>query len=74
MTKSADKPTITNLEVMPKITKTTRSEAEARKTAEPIKFILDLETRDVVGWLYRWNTGALVPMWKNGKRENVIYE
>ena len=59
---------------MPKVSKTTRSESEARKTAEPIKFILDQETRDVVGWLYKWNTGALVPMWKDGKCENVIYE
>ncbi len=60
-------------ETMP-TTKTTVREAKQRQTAEPIKFILDRETRAVVGWLYKWNTGALVPMWKDGKRQNVIYE
>ena len=55
-------------------TKTTRQEASQRHHAEPIKYILDSTTRDVVGWLYKWNTGALVPMWKNGACDNVIYE
>ncbi|WP_143076375.1 hypothetical protein [Roseovarius lutimaris] len=59
---------------MPATTKTTRKESKQRRTAEPIKFILDSDTRDVVGWLYKWNTGALVPMWKDGKRQNVVYE
>lgn len=61
-------------ETMPTTTRTTVREAKQRQTAEPIKFILDRETRAVVGWLYKWNTGALVPMWKDGKRQNVIYE
>ncbi len=55
-------------------TKTAQQEVKQRRHAEPIKFILDRETRDVVGWLYKWNTGALVPMWKNGACLNVIYE
>jgi hypothetical protein len=55
-------------------TKIARQEVKQRRHAEPIKFILDRDTRDVVGWLYKWNTGALVPMWKDGACQNVIYE
>ena len=55
-------------------TKTEHQEVQQRRHAEPIKFILDRDTRDVVGWLYKWNTGALVPMWKDGACQNVIYE
>ncbi len=44
-----------------------------RLHAEPIKRILDRETREVVGWLYKWNTGSLVPMWKDGRKTDVIY-
>lgn len=55
-------------------TETERQEVQQRMHAEPIKFILDRDTRNVVGWLYKWNTGALVPMWKNGACLNVIYE
>ncbi len=55
-------------------TKTARQEVKQRRYAEPIKFILDRDTRDVVGWLYKWNTGALVPMWKDGACQHVIYE
>ncbi len=74
--KLAGKPTLKRdcVEIVPQPTKTTRKEANQRQTAEPIKFILDRETRAVVGWLYKWNTGALVPMWKDGKCQNVIYE
>lgn len=51
--------------------------ASADKTrlhAEPIKRILDRTTREVVGWLYEWNTGSQVPMWKDGRKSDVIYE
>lgn len=54
-----------------------RGKSMARKQrlhAEPIKRILDRKTRDVVGWLYKWNTGKFMPMWKDGKRVDVIYE
>ena len=54
--------------------KTTRKEANQRRHAEPIKVIRDKNTLDVVGWLYKWNTGALVPMWKDGKCTNVFFE
>lgn len=42
--------------------------------AEPVKRILDRSTREVVGWLYEWNTGSLVPMWKCGRKSDVVYE
>jgi hypothetical protein len=45
-----------------------------RLHAEPVKRILDRKTRVVVGWLYKWNTGKFMPMWKDGKRADVIYE
>ncbi len=42
--------------------------------AKPIKRILDRNTRKVIGWLYEWNTGELLPMWKSGVYKDVIYE
>lgn len=59
---------------LPITLKPTRREVKKREHAEPVKFIRDKDTRDVVGWLYKWNTGALVPMWKNDVCENVIYD
>jgi hypothetical protein len=44
-----------------------------RKYATPIRRILDRETGKLVGWLYEWNTGAIVPMWKSEPFENVVY-
>lgn len=38
------------------------------------EYILDQDSREVVGWLYEWNTGERELMWKNGQREDVIYE
>ena len=45
-----------------------------RLEAQPIIRILDRQSRDVVGWLYEWNTGEFVPMWKQGRQEDVIFE
>lgn len=45
-----------------------------RLEAQPIDRILDRETRQVVGWLYLWNTGDLVPKWKDGIKTDVVYE
>lgn len=45
-----------------------------RVRARAVKRILDKETGELVGWLYEWNTGSLVPRWKSEARENVIYE
>ena len=42
--------------------------------ATPVKRILDRTTLEVVGWLYEWNTGRQVPMWKDGPRKDVVYE
>lgn len=47
---------------------------QERLEAKAIKRILDVRTREVVGWLYEWNTGEILPRWKDGRRENIIYE
>ncbi|MEM7005345.1 MAG: hypothetical protein AAF498_05645 [Pseudomonadota bacterium] len=44
-----------------------------RLHAKAIKRILDRETGDLVGWLYEWNTGELVPRWKTEAWANVVY-
>lgn len=45
-----------------------------RLEAWAIKRILDRTSREVVGWLYEWNTGEQEPIWKNGMRDDVVYE
>lgn len=45
-----------------------------RRNAKPIKRILDRKTLEVVGWLYEWNTGELLPMWKSGIHKDFIYD
>lgn len=47
---------------------------EKRLAARATKRILDRQSREVVGWLYEWNTGEQVPMWKNEHRDDVVYE
>lgn len=47
---------------------------QERLEAKAIKRILDVRTREIVGWLYEWNTGEILPRWKDGCREKVIYE
>lgn len=37
-------------------------------------YILDQDSREVVGWLYEWNTGERQPMWRDGPREDIMYE
>ena len=39
--------------------------------------ILDAETREILGYLYQWNTGAIDPKWTDDiprAEEDVIYE
>lgn len=39
--------------------------------------ILDAQTREVVGYLYEWNTGAIDPKWKDNiarDEKDVVYE
>jgi hypothetical protein len=48
-------------------------EVQNRKSAKPIKRILDRDTGEFVGWLYEWNTGTLAPMWTGKVCENVVY-
>lgn len=45
-----------------------------RVHARAIKRILDRQSGELVGWLYEWNTGALVPRWKAEAQEDVIYD
>lgn len=45
-----------------------------RLHAKAIKRILDQETRELVGWLYEWNNGDIVPRWKAKAQTDVIYE
>jgi len=45
-----------------------------REQAHPIKRVLDQRSREVVGWLYKWNTGHIAIMWKGERCDNVIYE
>lgn len=46
---------------------------QKKEQARPVKRVLDRNSQEVVGWLYEWNTGHLAVMWKDGKREDVIY-
>ena len=48
--------------------------ADKRIDAKPIKRILDRKTLEVVGWLYEWNTGELLPMWKSEAHKDFIYD
>lgn len=45
-----------------------------RHHARAVNRILDRETGAIVGWLYEWNTGELVPRWKSVPYSDVIYE
>lgn len=45
-----------------------------RVQARAVKRVLDRRSLEIVGWLYRWNTGHLAVMWKDEKQEDVIYE
>jgi hypothetical protein len=45
-----------------------------RLHARAIKRILDRQTGELVGWLYEWNTGEIVPRWKTNAQTDVIYE
>lgn len=45
-----------------------------RVHARAVKRILDRQSGELVGWLYEWNTGALVPRWKAEAHEDVIYD
>lgn len=42
--------------------------------ARAIGRILDRDSREVVGWVYEWNTGQREPFWKDGRHDDVIYE
>jgi len=47
---------------------------QKRLHARAIKRIYDRRSRQLVGWLYEWNTGELVPRWKANAHTDVIYD
>ena len=56
----------------PKVSRKASTEP-ARLHAHAVKRILDRKSGTLVGWLYEWNTGELVPRWKGVARADVIY-
>ena len=48
--------------------------AGKRLYAKSVKRILDRQSGELVGWLYEWNTGDLVPRWKGEARSDVVYD
>ncbi|MEL7128777.1 MAG: hypothetical protein AAFU69_12905 [Pseudomonadota bacterium] len=79
MKNDADTPTnltgtkvILRVPVRPKVSHNT-SAKPARLHARAVKRILDRKSGTLVGWLYEWNTGELVPRWKGVARADVIY-
>ena len=47
---------------------------QKRLHAHAVKRILDRQTSELVGWLYQWNAGELVPRWKSKAKKDVIYD
>lgn len=45
-----------------------------RLHAKAVKRIFDRESQELVGWLYEWNTGDLVPRWIAEAHTDVIYD
>lgn len=80
MTNSADTPaSSTGATVILSVPTRTRRPRPAGKEskrlhARAVKRILDRETGALVGWLYEWNTGELVPRWKTKAQSDVIYD
>jgi len=49
--------------------------AETKRThARAVKRIFDKTSGDLVGWLYEWNTGEIVPRWKSEVYDDVFYD
>ena len=63
---------IIRVPVHPKVSRNT-STKPARLHARAVKRILDRQSGTLVGWLYEWNTGELMPRWKAEARSDVIY-
>ena len=63
---------ILRVPVRPKISRKMRTEP-VRLHARAVKRIHDRKSGALVGWLYEWNTGELVPRWKADARADVVY-
>ncbi|SHF67437.1 MULTISPECIES: hypothetical protein [Litoreibacter] len=44
-----------------------------RLEARFVSFILDRKSHEIVGWLFEWNTGEQMPMWKDEVHEDVVF-
>lgn len=51
-----------------------KGDRKKREQARAIKRVRDRDTREIVGYLYEWNTGQLNVMWTGDVRTNVVYE
>lgn len=47
---------------------------EIRIQARAINRIFDRKSGNLVGWLYEWNTGSVVPRWKSEEHDDVYYD
>ena len=45
----------------------------SRLTGTPIKQILCRTSGKLVGFLYQWNTGEILPAWRNGPVADIQY-
>lgn len=44
-----------------------------RLEARFVSLILDQKSHEIVGWLFEWNTGERMPMWKGEVHEDVVF-
>ena len=50
-----------------------KCDREERLHAHAVKRIYDRQTGELVGWLYEWNTGELVPRWSAIPHSDIVY-
>ena len=48
--------------------------AARRLHAHAVKRIYDRHSGELIGWLYEWNTGEIVPRWKEQAQADVTYD
>ncbi|MEO1564246.1 MAG: hypothetical protein AAFR98_12485 [Pseudomonadota bacterium] len=48
--------------------------SKKRMQARAVKRIFDKNSGELVGWLYEWNTGEVVPRWQGEAIKDVYYE
>lgn len=48
--------------------------SKKRTQARAVKRIFDKNSGELVGWLYEWNTGEVVPRWQGEAIKDVYYK